>query len=169
MLFFQTGKKQRCKTKRLPQITPRYCWRSRSRCDPCPAHFTRAASLERKPKRCIPTRINNPSAKLLKSFTRVTAAARSSSRGAEQRCAKCSSNRRQNPQQYGIIYQPPCETGFSQPDPLRYPSAERGDKSRSHTNKTREDVPQEKNSVSKTLNPENTSAVFQPFGPLIKL
>lgn len=66
-----------------------------------PALRTSHARLrpERKPKRCIPTRINNPSAKLLKSFTRVTAAARSSSRWAEQRCAKCSSKRRQNPQQ----------------------------------------------------------------------
>lgn len=47
---------------------------------------------ESKRKRCIPTRINNPSAKLLKSFTCVTVAARSSSRWAEQHCAKCSSN-----------------------------------------------------------------------------
>jgi len=64
----------------LPQITPSTDRKTAAGVTPALRTPHMLLHPESKRKRCIPTRIHNPSAKLLKSFARVTVAASSSSR-----------------------------------------------------------------------------------------
>lgn len=133
---FRWGKGSAGTMKQVPR--PRRPSQYRGRCNPV------TLLHPEKRQHCLPTRINNPRAKLLEPFTCVAVAARG--RWAEEPRAKCSSNtNHKKPLQFVIIYQHLCETGFSKPgDLLGYWSAQRGDKSRSRTSKTVERVLQEK-------------------------
>lgn len=105
LLFFQTRKSSAVRWSGFPRSPQDADRNIAASVTPalCASHML--LHPESEPKCHVPTRINSPGTKILKSFTRVTGTVRSCSLWAEQHWAKRTSNTNHKTLQFVIIYQ----------------------------------------------------------------